>query len=338
MQQLEAGGADALPESVARDDLLRLIFTCCHPALAPEARIALSLRTLGGLTTAEIARLFLVPEPTMSQRLVRARRKIAGAAIPYRVPADHELPERLPAVLAVVYLVFTEGHTASSGDAHVRVDLCDEGVRLARLLANLLPDESEVHGLLGLLLVTDARRATRLDDEGDLVLLADQDRTQWNRRLIEEGHTHVEVALRRAGGSPGPYALQGAIAAVHALSPTWDATSWREIVGLYDLLVAVQPTEVVRLTRAVAVAERDGPAAGLADIDALEGLGAFHLWHASRAELLRRLDRPDEAAAAYGDALACRPSETERRFLERRVADLSARTAPTARSRPPSPR
>jgi RNA polymerase sigma-70 factor (ECF subfamily) len=338
MRELEAGGADPVPESVVRDDLLRLIFTCCHPALAPEARVALSLRTLGGLTTAEIARAFLVPEATMSQRLVRARRKIAGAAIPYRVPADHELPERLPAVLAVVYLVFTEGHTATSGGAHVRVDLCDEGIRLARLLADVLPDESEVHGLLGLLLVTDARRTTRLDEQGDLVLLADQDRTLWDRRLIDEGHTHVEVALRRAGGSPGPYALQGAIAAVHARSTTWAATDWDEIVGRYDLLAAVQPTAVVRLNRAVAVAERDGAAAGLTEIDALEGLGAFHLWHASRAELLRRLDRPDEAAAAYGAALACRPNDTERRFLERRLADLTARTAPTARSRPPSPR
>ena len=324
MQLLE--GADEPPEeSVVRDDLLRLIFTCCHPALAPEARIALSLRTLGGLTTAEIARAFLVPEATMAQRLVRARRKIAGAAIPYRVPADHELPDRLPAVLAVVYLVFTEGHTATSGDALVRVDLCEEAVRLARLLAELLPDESEVHGLLGLLLVTDARRATRLDADGDLVLLADQDRSAWDRDGIDEGHAHIELALRRAGGAPGPYALQGAIAAVHGLSPSWTATDWDEIVGLYDLLVAAQPTPVVRLNRAVAVAERDGAAAGLAEIDALDELAAFHLWHASRAELLRRLDRDDEAAGAYEAALACRPNDTERRFLERRMADLASR-------------
>jgi RNA polymerase sigma-70 factor (ECF subfamily) len=323
MQLLD--GADDLPEaSVVRDDLLRLIFTCCHPALSPEARIALSLRTLGGLTTAEIARAFLVPEATMSQRLVRARRKIAGAAIPYRVPADHELPERLPAVLAVVYLVFTEGHTATSGDALVRVDLCDEAIRLGRLLAELLPDESEVLGLLGLLLVTDARRSTRLDERGDLVLLADQDRGAWDRQQIDEGHAYVDVALRRAGGAPGPYALQGAIAAVHARSPAWEATDWDEVVGLYDVLLTVQPTAVVGLNRAVAVAERDGPGAGLAEMDALEGLDAFHLWHAGRAELLRRLDRRDEAAAAYGAALACRTSDTERRFLERRAAEVAA--------------
>ncbi len=323
MQQLEGADDAPLPESVVRDDLLRLVFTCCHPALAPEARVALSLRTLGGLTTAEIARAFLVPEATMSQRLVRARRKIAGAAIPYRVPADHELPERLPAVLAVVYLVFTEGHTASSGAALVRVDLCDEAVRLARLLAEVLPDESEVHGLLGLLLVTDARRATRLDVEGDLVLLADQDRSAWDRTLIDEGHAHIEIALRRAAGKPGPYALQGAIAAIHSLSPSWEATDWDQAVELYDLLAAIHPTPVVRLNRAVAVAERDGPEAGLAEIDALEELGAFHLWHAGRAELLRRLGRGEEAAAAYHAALDCRPSDTERRFLERRAAEVT---------------
>jgi len=323
MQLLEGTGDDPLPESVVRDDLLRLIFTCCHPALAPEARIALSLRTLGGLTTAEIARAFLVPEPTMAQRLVRARRKISGAAIPYRVPADHELPERLPAVLAVVYLVFTEGHTATSGDALVRVDLCDEAVRLARLLAELLPDESEVHGLLALLLVTDARRAARLDSGGDLVLLADQDRAAWDRTLIDEGHEHIETALRRAGGQPGPYALQGAIAAVHALAPSWKATDWSQLVSLYDLLADVHPTPVVRLNRAVAIAERDGPADGLAEIDALEELTGFHLFHASRAELLSRLDRPEEAADAYRAALDCRPSDTERRFLERRLAGVA---------------
>ena len=258
MQLLE--GADEPPEeSVVRDDLLRLIFTCCHPALAPEARIALSLRTLGGLTTAEIARAFLVPEATMAQRLVRARRKIAGAAIPYRVPADHELPDRLPAVLAVVYLVFTEGHTATSGDALVRVDLCDEAVRLARLLAELLPDESEVHGLLGLLLVTDARRATRLDADGDLVLLADQDRSAWDRDGIDEGHDAHRAS--RCGAPAVPRARTRCRAPSPRCTgcrPSWTATDWDEIVGLYDLLVAVHPTPVVRLNRAVAVAERDG--------------------------------------------------------------------------------
>ena len=307
-------------DSVVRDDLLRLVFTCCHPALSPEARVALSLRTLGGLTTVEIARVFLVPEATMAQRLVRAKGKIRAAAIPYRVPADHELPDRLPAVLAVVYLVFTEGHTASSGSALVRVDLCDEAVRLARLLADLLPDESEVLGLLALLLLTDARRATRVDAAGDLVLLADQDRSRWDRSAIEEGTATVRVALRRAGGSPGPYALQAAIAGVHANAATWDATDWDEVVELYDLLFAVLSTPVVALNRAVAIGERDGPEAGLAAVDAVPGLERFHLWHAARAELLRRLDHDADAADAYRRALGCSPGDAERRFLERRLA------------------
>lgn len=322
MRMLEGGSDDPLPDSVVRDDLLRLIFTCCHPALSAEARIALSLRTLGGLTTAEIARSFLVPEPTMAQRLVRAKHKIAGAAIPYRVPSDHELPERLPAVLAVVYLIFTEGHTATSGDALVRVDLCDESIRLARLLAELLPDETEVLGLLALLLVTDARRATRLDGDGELALLADQDRSVWHQPQIAEGAALLEVALRRAAGRPGPYALQAAIAAVHAEAPSWSATDWDELVALYDLLAVILPTQVVALNRAVAVAERDGPATGLAVVDSIDGMEGFHLWHATRADLLRRLDRRAEAADAYRAALACRPSDPERRFLERRVTEV----------------
>lgn len=322
VRRLEGTGDEPLPDSVVRDDLLRLVFTCCHPALSLEARIALSLRTIGGLSVAEIARSFLVPEPTMAQRLVRARRKIAGASIPYRVPADHELPDRLPAVLAVVYLVFTEGHTASSGAELVRVDLCDEALRLGRLLAELLPDESEVLGLLGLLLVTDARRATRADAAGELVLLADQDRSQWDRAAIDEGAALLEAALRRADGRPGPYALQGAIAAVHAQASTWAGTDWDEIIGLYDHLALVQPTVVVRLNRAVAVAQRDGAAAGLALVDALEGLHGFHLWHAARADLLRQLDRRDEARDAYGRALALNPSVAERRYLDRRLAEL----------------
>jgi RNA polymerase sigma-70 factor (ECF subfamily) len=313
-----------VPDSVVRDDQLRLIFTCCHPALALEARVALSLRTLCGLTTAEIARALLVPEPTMAKRLVRARRKIADAHIPYRVPADHELPDRLPAVLGVVYLVFTEGHRATSGDELVRVVLCDEAIRLARLLHELLPDEPEVAGLLALLLLTDARRATRVDDDGDLVLLADQDRSLWDRAAIDEGASLVAGALRRSAGRAGPYQLQAAIAACHACSPSYEATDWRGIAELYRVLEERAPSPVVSLNRAVAVAERDGPDAGLAVVDAVPGLDGFHLWHATRADMLRRLGRTAEAAEAYRAALACAPPPPERRFLERRLAGVTA--------------
>jgi RNA polymerase sigma-70 factor (ECF subfamily) len=311
-----------MPDTVVHDDQLRLIFTCCHPALALEARVALSLRTLCGLSTAEIARALLVPEATMAKRLVRAKGKIAGAHIPYRVPADHELPDRLPAVLGVVYLVFTEGHTASSGDELVRVDLCDEALRLARLLRDLLPDESEVAGLLALLMLTDARRPTRVDDAGDLVLLADQDRGRWDHRAIDEAASLVAEALRRSAGSPGPYQLQAAIAACHASSPTYEATDWGEIAVLYRLLEDRAPSPVVSLNRAVAVGQRDGPAVGLAMVESIEGLDRFHLWHATRADLLRRLDRPADAADAYRLALDCEPSPAERRFLQRRLDDL----------------
>lgn len=330
-KEIAAVSSDDEPESgepsgatVIGDDLLRLVFTCCHPALAPETRVALALRTLCGLTTNEIARAFLVPESTMAQRLVRAKHKITTAGIPYRIPADHELPERLPAVLAVVYLVFTTGHSAG-GDVLVRVDLCDEALRLARLLADLLPDEAEVDGLLALLLLTDARRAARLDGAGDLVLMEHQDRALWDRTQIAEGSARVERALRRSAGTPGPYALQAAIAAAHSTAPTFADTDWTDIVALYDRLVVLVTTDVVRLNRAVAVAHRDGPAAGLSLVDAIDGLDRYHLFHSARAELLRRLDRTTEAHAAYGRALECSPSATEQRFLQHRRADLTPR-------------
>jgi RNA polymerase sigma factor (sigma-70 family) len=320
-----AGEAPVPPDSVLHDDQLRLIFTCCHPALALEARVALSLRTLCGLSTAEIARALLVPEATMAKRLVRAKGKIAAAHIPYRVPSDHELPDRLPAVLGVVYLVFTEGHTATSGDELVRVDLCDEALRLARLLRVLLPDEPEVAGLLALLMLSDARRMTRVDERGDLVLLADQDRSRWDRAAIDEAADLVTWALLRTAGAPGPYQLQAAIAACHATSPSFEATDWCQIVELYDLLARRAPSPVVALNRAVAVAERDGPAAGLALIDAISGLERFPLWHSARAELLRRLGRVEEASAAYRAALELELPAAEQRFLGGRLAELTIR-------------
>ena len=306
-------------EGSVRDDRLRLIFTCCHPALAQPAQVALTLRLLGGLSTPEIARAFLVPEATLAQRIVRAKNKIREAGIPYRVPRDADLPDRLASVLAVVYLVFTEGHTATSGEQLVREDLCAEAIRLGRLLVELMPDEPEARGLLALMLLTDARRAARAGADGELVLLADQDRSRWDRAQIAEGHDMVRQCLRR--NAPGPYQLQAAINAVHTDATSVADTDWGQVVRLYDQLMAIDPTPVVALNRAVAVAETDGPAAALEVVDRLD-LTAFHAFHAVRADLLRRLGRDQEASRAYEAALALTDNEPERRFLARQVGAL----------------
>jgi RNA polymerase sigma-70 factor (ECF subfamily) len=300
-----------------RDDQLRLIFTCCHPALAPAAQVALTLRLLSGLETPEIARAFLVPEPTMAQRIVRAKRKIKDAGIPYRIPTGAELPRRLPPVLAVLYLVFNEGYSASSGDDLVRADLCAEAIRLTRELAGLMPDELEVAGLLALLLLTESRRTARTTADGSLVLLPDQDRSRWDHELIAEGQAIVRVCLRR--NRPGPYQIQAAIAAVHSDAPTAADTDWSQVVALYDQLHTVAPTPVVALNRAVAVAELHGPAAGLAALDQLE-LPAYQPFHAARADLLARLGRQAEAREAYERALELATNAAQRAFLAGRLA------------------
>ena len=313
------GGAEPADEGAVSDDRLRLIFTCCHPALAPAAQVALTLRLLAGLTTTEIARAFLVPESTMAQRLVRAKGKIRDARIPYRVPEAADLPERVQAVLAVVYLVFNEGYAASSGMRLVREDLCAEAIRLGRLLASLMPDEPEVMGLLALMLLAESRRAARTGPDGELVLLADQDRNKWDRALIAEGHDIVTRCLER--NQPGPYQIQAAINAVHCDAPTAAATDWQQILQLYDQLLIFGSNPIVMLNRAVAVAEIEGPEAALALVERLE-LRDYALFHAIRADLLRRLGRGFDAALAYEWAIARTDNVTERDFLKRRLAGL----------------
>ena len=314
-QMLTAHEDPAAPVTSVTDERLRLLFTCCHPALAPEAQVALTLRLLGGLTVPEIANAFLVPERTMAQRITRAKRKIAAANIPYRVPRDHELPARMRGVLAVIYLVFTEGHLPGSGSDGIRDDLCAEAIRLGRVLRALMPDEPEVAGLLALMLLTDARRAARLDAEGALVTLDVQDRGLWDLDAIAEGHALVRECLRR--NRPGHYQLLAAVNAVHTDAASAADTDWSQVLALYDQLYAVTPTPVVALNRAVALAEVTGPASALVVVDALE-LDGYHPYHATRADLLRRLGRHREAVAAYDRAIALTANPAERAFLSGR--------------------